>query len=128
MYRLRTKMDFDAAHFLANYEGKCARMHGHLWVIEAFVLGEKLDKTGFVVDFGDIKNELKTIIDKLDHRILNDTKEIGNPTSENLAKFIFEKLYSALKPLMEKGEFKLEKIRVHESPRSWCEYFGAEDL
>lgn len=118
MYRLRTKMDFDAAHYLEKYEGKCARMHGHLWVIEAFVLGKELDETGFVVDFGVIKSALKVIIDKLDHTLLNDTEEIGNPTSENLARYI----YYLLRPTLPKV-VQLEKIRVHESPRSWCEYF-----
>jgi len=116
MFRLRAKMDFDAAHFLEDYEGKCANMHGHLWVVEVFVLGEKLDEAGMVMDFGDIKSVLKEIVGKLDHTLLNDTKEIGNPTSENIAEYI----YYYMKPRIPK---ELEKVRIWETPRSWCEYF-----
>ncbi len=121
MYKLRTKTDFDAAHWLEGYEGKCSRLHGHLWVVEAFVTGEELDEIGFVMDFGVIKTALKEIINNLDHYCLNDIKDIGNPTCENVAKYI----YSRLKPsIPEAGQ--LEKIRVWESPRSWCEYSESE--
>ncbi len=119
MFRLRTKTDFDAAHFLEGYEGKCKRMHGHLWVVEVFVIGETLDEIGFVMDFGDIKTALKAIINHLDHYVLNErVPEMGNPTCENVAKYI----YNELKPAIpEAGE--LEKVRVWETPRSWAEYF-----
>ncbi len=119
MFRLRTKTDFDAAHWLEDYEGKCARLHGHLWVVEAFVTGEELDEIGFVMDFGVIKDALKEIINDLDHYCLNDeVPDIGNPTCENVAKYIYNRLKPAIP---EAGQ--LEKIRVWESPRSWCEYF-----
>lgn len=118
MYRLRTKTDFDAAHYLENYEGKCANLHGHLWVVEVFVTGEELDIAGMVMDFGVIKVALKEIIEKLDHSCLNDIKEIGNPTCENVAKYIYE----FMNPRIPK-EGTLEKVRVWETPRSWCEYF-----
>ena len=119
MYRLRTQTDFDAAHHLENYEGKCARLHGHLWVVEVFVLGKELDKAGLLVDFGVIKTALNKITDgRLDHQNLNDIKEIGNPTCENVARYIF----SSLKPSIPK-EVLLEKVRVWETPRSWGEYF-----
>lgn len=119
MYRLRTKTDFDAAHWLEGYEGKCSRLHGHLWVLEAFVVGETLDKIGFIMDFGVIKEALREIVNDLDHYCLNDdVPEIGNPTAENLARYI----YNRLKPTIP-DTGRLEKIRVWESPRSWCEYF-----
>lgn len=118
MYRLRRKEDFDAAHFLEGYDGKCARMHGHFWVVEAFVVGDTLDEIGFVMDFGIIKSALKEIIGDLDHYVLNDIEDIGNPTCENVARYI----YLRLKPSIPEAG-KLEKIRVWETPKSWAEYF-----
>ena len=115
MYRLRIEDTFDAAHKLVGYEGKCARLHGHTWKAEVFVTGEKLDDTGMLVDFSILKDRLKQITGILDHSFLNDFKEIGNPTSENLARYIFNNL-----KILE--GIKLEKVRIWESPSSWCEY------
>jgi 6-pyruvoyltetrahydropterin/6-carboxytetrahydropterin synthase len=117
MYRLRIETEFDAAHRIIGHNGKCKNLHGHTWKVEVFVLGKKPDKIGIVVDYGILKQRLNEIIEKLDHTYLNDSKEIGNPTSENIAKYVFENL----RILPE--NVKLEKIRVWESRRSWCEYF-----
>lgn len=117
MYRLRIETEFDAAHKLKGYQGKCANLHGHTWKVEAFILGEKLDSVGMIIDFGLLKNRLKDITECLDHSYLNDKPEIGNPTSENMAKHIFDKMKNLPEGI------KLERIRIWESPRSWCEYY-----
>jgi len=117
MYRLRIERQFDAAHRLVGYKGKCSKLHGHTWKVEVFVIGKELDKTGILVDFGVIKNKLGEITDKLDHSFLNDNKEIGNPTAEHISRYIFQNL----KDLTE--AVRVDKIRVWESPSSWCEYF-----
>jgi len=116
MYRLRVESHFDAAHRLIGYEGKCSRLHGHRWKVEIFVVGEEL-KNGMLVDLKVLKERLEQVIDKLDHNFLNDIKEIGNPTVENISRYIFEKL-----KLPE--NVKLEKVRVWESEKSWSEYYG----
>jgi len=116
MYRLRIESTFDAAHKLVGYNGKCARLHGHTWKVEVFVTGEKLDEIGMLVDFKILKKRLEEITEKLDHSFLNEIKEIGNPTSENVSKYIFKSLR------MPNG-VRLEKVRVWESPTSWCEYY-----
>lgn len=116
MYRLRIESHFDAAHRLVGYKGKCSRVHGHRWKVEVFVLGEKLNNIGILVDFEVIKIKLQKIVEKLDHSFLNDFKEIGNPTSENISKFIFKNLKDL--PI----SVRLEKVRVWESPNVWCEY------
>jgi 6-pyruvoyltetrahydropterin/6-carboxytetrahydropterin synthase len=115
MYRLRVKSHFDAAHKLVGYNGKCSELHGHTWKVEVLVTGEELDKIGMVVDFKILKEKLKEITEKLDYSLLNDLKEIGNPTSENLSRYIFKNLKNL-------PNVKLEKVRVWESPSSWCEY------
>jgi 6-pyruvoyltetrahydropterin/6-carboxytetrahydropterin synthase len=117
MYRLRIESRFDAAHKLIGYKGKCSNLHGHTWKVEVFFIGKELDKTGILTDFGFLKKKLSEITDKLDHSFLNDTQEIGNPTAENISKYIFQ----SLKDLT--NVVKLDKVRVWESPSSWCEYF-----
>ena len=59
MYRLRVEVDFDAAHRLEGYPGKCANLHGHSWKVEVFVTGEAVDSLGLVCDFGMLKQELE---------------------------------------------------------------------
>ena len=117
MYRLRVESTFDAAHKLIGYKGKCARLHGHAWKVEVFVIGEKLDRTGMLVDFIILKKRLEKMTEKFDHSFLNDFKEIGNPTVENLSRYIFQNLRNLPKNV------KLEKVRVWESQKSWSEYF-----
>jgi len=117
MYRLRVKAHFDAAHKLENYQGKCSRVHGHRWTVEVFVIGDKLNKTGLLVDFSVLKSKLEKIVEKLDHSFLNDIKEIGNPTAENLSRFIFHNFHAL------PASVKLEKVRVWESPESWSECY-----
>ena len=116
MYRLRIESHFDAAHRLIGYEGKCAELHGHTWKVEVFVVGEKLNDVGILVDFNILKEEISQIIGRLDHKFLNNIKEIGNPTCENLSKYIFQSLKNLQKHV------KLEKVRVWEGEKSWCEY------
>jgi|Deesub1362B_J571_1020462.scaffolds.fasta_scaffold00630_20 6-pyruvoyltetrahydropterin/6-carboxytetrahydropterin synthase len=116
MFRLRIESEFSAAHKLTGYKGKCSELHGHQWKVEIFVTGENLDKIGILIDFKILKEKLEEIIRKFDHSYLNDFKEIGNPTSENISRHIFKNL-----KLPE--SIRLEKVRVWESPHVWCEYY-----
>jgi len=90
MYTLRIKGEFDAAHYLPHYSGKCSRMHGHSWIVEAFFLATKQDDIGISIDFKLLKNELGRVLDKLDHTELNQI--IEQPTAENIARYIYGKL------------------------------------
>jgi len=94
MYELKIITQFGAAHQLKDTGGECENLHGHNWKIEVFVKGERLDGNGLLVDFKVIKNETKEIIDKLDHKYLNELawfREM-NPTSENISRLIYELL------------------------------------
>ncbi len=117
MYRLRVETTFDAAHNILASNGKCERLHGHTWKMELFITGEKTESTGMVIDFNVLKTNLQELAEKLDHTYLNELTEIGNPTSENISKYAFDVLKKTMP-----NSVKLEKVRVWESPKSWCEY------
>lgn len=119
MYRLRVETTFAAAHKVVDSNGKCEKLHGHTFTVELFVVSEKLAPNGMVIDFAELKTALQKVTDKLDHSYLNENAEVGNPTSENIAKYFFNHLKETLPETP-----KLEKIRVWESPKSWAEYFG----
>ncbi|MFZ2960134.1 MAG: 6-carboxytetrahydropterin synthase QueD [Candidatus Ozemobacteraceae bacterium] len=112
------KIHFDAAHFLRGYVGKCANLHGHRWDVAATVAVRELDSIGMSIDFGDIKKLLKTTVNHLDHSFLNEKAPFDtiNPTSENIAAWLFHEL----KDLIPKG--KLKKITVWESPDTWSSF------
>jgi 6-pyruvoyltetrahydropterin/6-carboxytetrahydropterin synthase len=91
MYKIKVKTNFSAAHNLKNYHGKCERLHGHNWIVEAVFNYEKLGHSGIAVDFRIAKKLLKEAIRIFDHSYLNKVKALKgiNPTSENMAKFIY---------------------------------------
>lgn len=101
MYEVRIKADFSAAHNLIKYRGKCERLHGHNWIAEAVFSYAGLDRSGMAVDFREAKKLLKGVLERFDHRYLNDLKPFKavNPTSENIAKFIYAEIKKANKNL-----------------------------
>ena len=93
-YELSVLKNFSSAHALREYKGKCENLHGHNWKIKVTFEGVKLDDTGMLIDFGDIKAFLSQIITGLDHKFLNETPpfDVLNPTAENIAAYIFKEL------------------------------------
>ena len=122
MYELTVLGEFEAAHFIDGYVGKCQRLHGHNWTVEARVCGRELDRLGMLVDFKLLKTELNRVLDELDHRYLNELDAFSaiNPTAENLARYIFEQL--AASEIFKSGATRLLSIKVNESPRSAVVY------
>ena len=111
---------FEAAHHLPHHDGKCRRLHGHSWVGRVYVKGEKLipegSKQGMLMDYGDIKQYLKPLLDNfLDHYYLNETTGLENPTSEAIAKWIYEKLEQM-------GLSGLHAVEIQETCTSGCRY------
>jgi 6-pyruvoyltetrahydropterin/6-carboxytetrahydropterin synthase len=94
MYSIKVEGHFSSAHNLKGYKGKCEALHGHNWKVQIEVVGEKLDQTGMLVDFTLLKKSLRQILEKLDHKYLNQIAYFkkANPTSENIAKYIFNLL------------------------------------
>ena len=94
MFELKIITVFAAAHQLKMVSEKCENLHGHNWKIEVCVKGAKLAKAGVLIDFGELKKYVSEIIDRLDHKFLNELVFFGdgNPSSENVAMYIFKEL------------------------------------
>lgn len=109
---------FEAAHRLPNVpaDHKCARLHGHSFKVTIHVEGEVDPNAGWVMDFGDIKAAFQPLYDRLDHYYLNEIEGLENPTSENLARWIWVRLHPALPGL--------SRIVVNETCSSGCVYRG----
>lgn len=125
MYELTIIVDFEAAHRLPNYPGKCQRLHGHNWKVEASVIGNKLNSLGMLIDFSDLKKELNNVISTLDHYYLNEIEafKIVSPTAENIAKYIFDTF--SQRPIFS-DDITLSFIKVWESSRSAVTYKGGQ--
>ena len=98
MFELSVREDFSAAHRLKGYPGKCEKVHGHNWIVEAFVRCQRLNDIGVAIDFRDVKDTLKAVLAELDHSDLNEVQPFDkeNPSSENIAKYVYGKLSDAL--------------------------------
>jgi 6-pyruvoyltetrahydropterin/6-carboxytetrahydropterin synthase len=117
MYKICVIKEFASAHNLLGYKGNCENLHGHNFKVEAFLESNELDDTGMVIDFRILKEHLTKIINKFDHRYLNETPPFDtvNPTSENIAKHIFDELIKSFPD-------KAGSVRVWESGNAFAEY------
>jgi 6-pyruvoyltetrahydropterin/6-carboxytetrahydropterin synthase len=116
MYEIMVELDFDAAHALRGYQGKCENLHGHRFKVAATVKGSKLNEIGLAYDFTLLKKQLGEILSKYDHTNLNDVPPFTqiNPSSENIAVTIYRELEKKLA----QAPVVLDNIEVWESPQS----------
>ena len=93
-YAVSVQRTFSAAHALREYRGRCEKLHGHNWRVRVALSGKKLDRTGMLVDFTDIKRILDDVLGSLDHAFLNEVPPFDkvNPTAENIACFVFKRM------------------------------------
>lgn len=112
---------FESAHRLPNVPAghKCSRLHGHSWKGVIYVTGEVDPRAGWVMDYGDIKKAFKPIHEQLDHHYLNDIDGLENPTSEVLAKWIWDRLKPDLPSL--------SRVTINETCTSGCNYRGEDE-
>ena len=116
--RLERSYRFEAAHFLPKVPAghKCARMHGHSYLVEVVIEGEIDPERGWVMDFADIDDRAAPLVRELDHHVLNEIEDLVNPTSELLAVWLWKRLAPTLTGLVE--------VVVSETPTSRCVYRG----
>jgi 6-pyruvoyltetrahydropterin/6-carboxytetrahydropterin synthase len=112
---------FEAAHRLPNVPAghKCSRLHGHSYRVELHVRGPIGERSGWLMDFSDLKSAFEPLLAKLDHYYLNEVEGLENPTSENLARWIWRRLRPSLP--------QLNRIVVRETCTSGCIYQGEDD-
>ncbi|MCX7956911.1 MAG: 6-carboxytetrahydropterin synthase QueD [Endomicrobia bacterium] len=98
-YEVYVETSFSSAHYLKMYKGKCEKLHGHNWKVGVLVKSEKLNSLDMVIDFSKLKKILNRIINKLDHKVLNEINYFNRlqPTAENIAKYMHQILYKNLK-------------------------------
>ena len=115
------EFSFEAAHRLPNVpEGhKCARLHGHSFHVRVTVEGPVGEETGWVMDFAELKDAFRPLLDRLDHRYLNEISGLENPTSEVLARWIWRELRASLAGL--------NAVEVRETCTSGCIYRGEDE-
>lgn len=135
MFQIRKKFKFEAAHILDSSFSKCCqKFHGHSYIVEVFFQSEELNEDGMVIDFGELKGYVQPLIDNWDHVLIlsgnadarifagmdfwtDAVKTMNcNPTAENMAKYLFDKIKNGF-------EQKLTKIRVQETDTGYAEYW-----
>ncbi len=118
MFKIKILDEFNAAHNLRGYRGRCEQLHGHNWKVEVIISGDRLNRVGLLMDFRKLRSRLKKVLKKLDHKYLNNIAYFRkrNPTSENIARYIFENLKSQVT--------NLELVVVWESDDSSASYYG----
>lgn len=121
VFELFVKSHFSAAHAIEGYAGDCARIHGHNWMIEVYARCKRLDALGMGVDFRLIERSIEELLDDLDHRNLNELPDFKglNPTSENIARFI----YKGLSGKLNDEDVKISRVKVGETPGAGAFYW-----
>lgn len=115
-FELKQHFQIESARFLPYLPAAhpCARMHGHSFKIILTLVGNLDPALGWVIDYNDIQAKMKPLLDQLDHRVLNDVEGLNNPTSELLAKWIYDRALTNLPMLV--------KVTVAETPSTECTY------
>ncbi len=118
-YELTVKSEFSAAHHLREYRGKCEHLHGHNWQVELCLAGDELNSEGMLFDFKEAKRALAEVLDRFDHRYLNESAPFDrlNPSCENLARVIAEGVAEKLPP-----HVRVASVTAWESGRSAITY------
>lgn len=120
MYELSHRIQFSAAHFLRGYEGVCRETHGHNWEVWVTLEGKDLAPDGTMVDFYEIERAVEPLRGDLDHRLLNEIPPFTeiSPTSENIARWIYDRL----RPALERDGVRLKQVVVKEYENSLVTY------
>jgi 6-pyruvoyltetrahydropterin/6-carboxytetrahydropterin synthase len=121
MFEVMIERNFSSAHQLRGYRGKCENLHGHNYKIEIFARGRELDNIGLLVDFVELKAAADEVVQYLDHRNINELPPFDvelNPSAENLARYILERVASRV------GDNRVQvyKVRCYETPTSVATY------
>ena len=121
MFEVMIERHFSSAHQLRNYRGKCENLHGHNYKVEIYARGRELNDAGLLVDFVELKRAADEIVNFLDHKNINELPPFDeelNPSAENLARFILERVAGRVTD----GRVEVYKVRCFETPTSVATY------
>ncbi len=120
MFEVAKEIMISATHRVREHDGGCERIHGHNWKIIVYVKASELNNMGMVIDFKDLKKVMKEVIMPMDHNDINTYKpfDIVNPTSENIAKYIYEEISKKIND----ARISVSKVEVFETDKSKAIY------
>jgi 6-pyruvoyltetrahydropterin/6-carboxytetrahydropterin synthase len=123
MFEVTVEDSFAAGHYLRNYRGKCENPHGHNYKVRVTLAGRELDRAGLLIDFKDLREVMRHVMERLDHQMINDIepfKEL-NPSAENLAKYFFDETNGRLQE-MTSGRVHVKDVTVFETDSTTAKY------
>jgi len=122
VFEVSVREHFDAAHYLRGYQGKCENLHGHRFQVMVTIRAPGVDEIGLAYDFVELKRHLRGILEQFDHTCLNETPPFDsiNPSSENIAATIYERLQERLSGIS------ISSVQVCESPEACVTYLPSE--
>jgi len=123
MYEVTVEDSFAAGHYLRNYRGKCENPHGHNYKVRVTLQGHELDAAGLLLDFKELKQVMKPVIERLDHQMINEIAPFTalNPSAENLAKYFYDETNSKLKSLSS-GRVSVKEVTIWETDTTTARY------
>jgi 6-pyruvoyltetrahydropterin/6-carboxytetrahydropterin synthase len=123
MFQITVEDTFAAGHYLRNYRGKCENPHGHNYKLRVALCGEALDRAGLLLDFKDLKDVMRAVVDRLDHQMINDLEPFTmlNPSAENLAKYFYDETQARLQSATN-GRVRVKHVTVWETETTTATY------
>ena len=124
MFEVTVEHSFAAGHYLRNYKGKCEKPHGHNYKVRVTLRGEELDKAGLLLDFKDLKQVMKAVIERLDHQMINELEPFTevNPSAENIARYFYEQSQAKLRAVTN-GRVQVKEVTVWETDSTTATYY-----
>ncbi len=124
MFEITVEDTFAAGHYLRNYKGKCEKPHGHNYKVRVTMHGRELDHAGLLVDFKDLREVMRGVIERLDHQMINELEPFTtvNPSAENLAKYFYQETNANLIKATN-GRVKVKDVTIWETDTTTATYF-----
>lgn len=123
MFEVTVEDSFAAGHYLRNYKGKCENPHGHNYKVRVTLAGKELDKAGLLLDFKDLREVVRQVMERFDHQMINEVEPftVVNPSAENLAKYLYDESSTRLQRVTS-GRVRVKNVTVFETDTTTATY------